>query len=375
MYIAALKDRWNLLRKLSLLIVDSDEDYLKALSSYLSINYFNEFKITSISSREYFNKYLSSVQGIDILLINRNMFNIEIEKKFINTIILMGEDIEDRSIQEYGYIFKYMRATKIYNEIKRNFILENPNIGDEGTAGKKMTKVTSVYSPIGGSGKTIVSITTALKLAENANEVLYLNFEDISSTSVFFDCRSRNSMSDILYLAKDRNEHLSSEILKYINKDANGVSYIAPIKSVLDFETITRDDIVYFIKAIKSLNKFDNIVIDLSSKFCSLYGGILSISDNVISILINDIESKVKMDAFLKQQESLDKYFFIMNKVKSGENIKAIPEVLKEEKKPVVGSIEYYSPIDGNINGINSLVEKNVFNIAMEQIVQNIYFV
>lgn len=363
------------MRKLSLLIVDSDEDYLKALSSYLSINYFNEFKITSISSREYFNKYLSSVQGIDILLINRNMFNIEIEKKFINTIILMGEDIEDRSIQEYGYIFKYMRATKIYNEIKRNFILENPNIGDEGTAGKKMTKVTSVYSPIGGSGKTIVSITTALKLAENANEVLYLNFEDISSTSVFFDCRSRNSMSDILYLAKDRNEHLSSEILKYINKDANGVSYIAPIKSVLDFETITRDDIVYFIKAIKSLNKFDNIVIDLSSKFCSLYGGILSISDNVISILINDIESRVKMDAFLKQQESLDKYFFIMNKVKSGENIKAIPEVLKEEKKPVVGSIEYYSPIDGNINGINSLVEKNVFNIAMEQIVQNIYFV
>ena len=52
MYIAALKDRGNVLRKLSVLIVDSDEDYLEALSSYLSINYFNEFKITSISSRE-----------------------------------------------------------------------------------------------------------------------------------------------------------------------------------------------------------------------------------------------------------------------------------------------------------------------------------
>ena len=205
------------MRKLSLLIVDSDEDYLKALSTYFSINYFSEFKITSISSKEYFSKYLSSVQGIDILLINRNMFSAEIEKKFINTIILMGEDTEDKSIIDYGYIFKYMRANKIYNEIKRYFIAENPNIGEDVTTGKKMTKVTTVYSPIGGSGKSIVSITTALKLVENANEVLYLNFEDIPSTSVFFDCRNRNSMSDLLYLAKDRNEHLSSEILKYVN--------------------------------------------------------------------------------------------------------------------------------------------------------------
>jgi len=365
----------SFLRKLSLLIVDSDEDYLKALSTYLSINYFNEFKVTAISSEDYFKKYLSSVQGIDILLINRNMFNTEIEKKFINTIILMGEDLEDRNINEYGYIFKYMRATKIYNEIKRYFQIENPNILEEGIAGKKITKVTSVYSPIGGCGKTIVSIATALKLAENANEVLYLNFEDISSTSVFFDCRNRNSMSDILYLAKDRNEHLSSEILKYINKDANGVSYIAPVKSVLDFETITREDIMYFIKASKSLNKFDNIIIDLSSKFCSLYGGILSISDNIISILIGDTESKVKMDSFLRQQESLDKYFFLVNKVKSGDSINAIPDMLKQERKTIIGSIEYYSPIDCNIDGINSLIEKNVFNIAMEQIVQNIFFV
>ncbi len=364
------------MRKLSLLIVDSDEDYLKALSTYFSINYFSEFKITSISSKEYFSKYLSSVQGIDILLINRNMFSAEIEKKFINTIILMGEDTEDKSIIDYGYIFKYMRANKIYNEIKRYFIAENPNIGEDVTTGKKMTKVTTVYSPIGGSGKSIVSITTALKLVENANEVLYLNFEDIPSTSVFFDCRNRNSMSDLLYLSKDRNEHLSSEILKYVNRDITGISYIAPVKSVLDFETITRDDIVYFIKAVKSLNKFDNIIIDLSSKFCSLYGGIMSISDNIISIIVGDIESKNRIDIFLKQQESLDKYFFIMNKVKSNNNnINVIPDTLKEEKKPIIGSIEYYSAIDGNINGMDSLMEKNVFNIAVEQIVQNIYFV
>lgn len=362
------------MRKLSLLLVDSDEDYLKALSSYLSINYFNEFKITSISSKEYFDKYLSTVQGIDILLINKNMFNMEIEKKFINTIILLGDEKENFDINEYGYIFKYSKANKIYSEIHRLFLQENPNIMDDVSHGKKMTKVTSVYSPIGGSGKTIFSITAALKLAENSHEVLYLNFEDISSTPVFFDTRHRRSMSDLLYLAKDRNENLNNEIYKYINRDSSGIFYIAPVKSVLDFETITREDIIYFIKALKSINKFDHIIIDLSSRFCSLYGGILSISDNICALLIGDNESKVKMDMFLEVQESLDKYYFIMNKVKEGSSLKVLPEILKEEKKPFIGSIEYYESLDGRINGMDSLTEKNVFNIAVEQIVQNIYF-
>lgn len=361
------------MRKLSLLIVDRDEDYLKNLASYLSTNHFNEFKITSISSDEYLNRYLEQVQGIDILLINYSFYDKNIENKFINTIIIIGEEDLSNSKKYDKYIWKFQAASQIYNKIKHYFISVNPNFSEQLDNKGKNTKVACIYSPIGGCGKTVTAITILLKLCESSKEVLYLNFEDISSTPLFLPCNNKRSISDLLYLAKDRDINLKTRIVEYLNRDNNGISYFAPANSILDFETIKKEDIIYLINTIKALNKFDYVIIDLSSKFGSIYSGIICNSDNVLAILGTDLQGKLKMDTFLMQQESLDKFTFIINKYKNENQMKMIPEELKKVKKPIFSRIDYYDVMDGNINGLEYLKENNPFTLGINQIVQKLF--
>lgn len=360
------------MNKLNLLIVEKDEEYLKALANYISNNHFNEFRVTAISDEEYFNKYLEEDQIIDILLINQQFYNEDIRNKFIKKILILGdESIKQENMQD-DYIYKYQLGSNIYKKIKSKFLSVDSEYLNRA---KKEGKVTCCYSPIGGSGKTIISVLVALGLSEKSKEVLYLNFEDIPSTSIYFKCDNTNFMSELLYLAKERNSEFKSRIVEHLKVDNNGIYYFNPINSVLDLETINREDILYFIDEIKSLNKFDDIIIDMSSKFDLNYGGILNKADSVIAILGTDIASKSKMDIFLKQQESIEKYIFIINKYKIEKDIDVIPDEIKKGKKSILAKIEYYPAIDGNLMDIKQLKENNQFSITINQIVQKIFFI
>ncbi|NLK24024.1 MAG: hypothetical protein GX309_08620 [Clostridiales bacterium] len=85
----------------------------------------------------------------------------------------------------------------------------------------------------------------------------------------------------------------------------------------------------------------------------------------------SDLISKVKMENFLKQQESIDKYIFVLNKYKK-QNI-IIPESLSKYNKSILSAIDYYYELDGTLCGINKLRESNQFTITINDIVQKIF--
>ncbi|QGS68934.1 AAA family ATPase [Oceanobacillus sp. 143] len=65
------------------------------------------------------------------------------------------------------------------------------------TAGKylarsKQTKVLSVYSPVGGAGKTTIAVNLSKQLALNNAKVFYLNLELINTTSLYFSSSEDN---------------------------------------------------------------------------------------------------------------------------------------------------------------------------------------
>lgn len=355
------------MKKLNLVIVDNDDEYLLALSNYLSSKYFSEFKITSISNADYFKEYLDKVQGIDILLINNKYANtIDLKNKFVNTIIFICDEPNNNMNNS---IFKYVNADKIYNEIKEIYFKANPTL--KNTIGGKDTKITCCYSPLGGCGKTIISIAMLLELREENKEVLYLNLEDIPSTNLFFNCSGRSSISEVLYLLKDRNENLKIKILEYLKKDETGIYYFEPIENVVDYENISGNDIVYFLSLLSQLNKFDHIIIDMSSKFNSVYSQIINSSDMVLTILGQDLNSKRKLDSFLEQQESLDKFIFVLNKYKNDNAKITFPNSLSYEN--ITAKIDFYNVYDNNLNGLDDLKCNNPFTLEIKQLVEKLY--
>ncbi|MGL5649509.1 MAG: hypothetical protein ACRDDY_16840 [Clostridium sp.] len=356
------------MRKLNLVIADKDERYIKGITSYITNNHMNEFKIVSITDEKYLEQYLASSEVIDILLIDSSLYGKIISRRFINTIIILSPIKENNKGRS---IYKFQSGGKIYLETKKIYMEDNPEY-EENLENIINTVVNTVYSPIGGIGKTIISISMLLKLASKSKEVLYLNFEDLASTETFFKCNDK-SMSDLLYLAKDRNKDLNKELLNYLQRDNNGVYYFSPVNSILDYEIINSEDINYFIESLKELRKFDYIIIDLSATFSTKYSSIINLSNSVTTILGNDKLSSIKVDHFLKQQESLNKYNFIINKYENIETEEILPSQLKKEKKTVLYKIEYFDFLQGKINSIEDIQGHNSFGISISEVIEKIF--
>lgn len=356
--------------KINLVIVDKDENYLKGLSLFFSTNYSSEFKIVSITDEAYLEKYLRERPVIDILLINKAMFRQEFRNGFIKTIILLSEEKQRDSFEEA--IYKFQPAPKIYGEIKHMFTLKNPEHRESAGGERINTKILSLFSPLGGIGKTALSIAIMYRLSEKNNEVLYLNFEDIPSTRVYFNCDEAMGMSDLLYLAKDRSEVLKDEIVRHLQRDESGIYYFSPINSILDYETINGEDIAFLLNSIRELNMFNYVVLDLSSKFSSNYSAILGLSDKIITPMGSDLNSRVKVDDFLRQQENLDKYQFVINKYREEDETQLIPDEIVKGKKTIIYKLGYYEFLDGRINNLKIFKSSNAFTVSVNQLLQKI---
>lgn len=179
--------------KKSLIIADDDEIFVRSLEEYLFINHSEEFEIRTISSKEYLEKYFSTPQKIDILLLNPKFEFAEMNNQYINNILFISD--EEECIEGHDLIFRFGELNFIGNKLI-NICLKNDEDFNR-KINKKTSNITTIYSPIGGSGKTTIAVSIAVDLALKGSNVLYLNLEDICSTHAYFTSKRRQQIYHI----------------------------------------------------------------------------------------------------------------------------------------------------------------------------------
>lgn len=360
--------------KLNLVLVDKDLDYLKGLTNYLRLNHGDEFYIVTISEKDYFSTFLDSNRPIDILIMASQFFCEKIYSKDINTTIIFGERTDTiTTFKDFKEsIQKYQSGEVIYNQIIGIYKKRNPRYKKNMNFSAIDCKVMSIFSPIGGIGKTSIAVSMSLLLAKMGKSVLYLNFEDIPSTGVFFETSGKeHNMSNFLYAVKDRLDNTKEIFNNNIVRDDFGVYYFNPVNSVLDIEELSFEDIGFMIENIKAMNIFNYVIVDLSSKFNSMYSSIFRNSDKIIFPIGQDNISKIKVDNISVQIDSFEKFIFIMNKYRQEQKIE-VPEYLIKEKKPIIYKISYDSSIAQNLNSRFEICSNNVFSLEVYKLLQKI---
>ena len=175
--------------KINLIVLDSDEMYLNAFKNYITNNYSGRFNIICYTDISILNENISKMKNKDVLLINEELFEqINAFSNIGTVLILTNGNIE--GYEGYKTINKYQAISNICEEIINSFNninKEHKKIEKIVKRGDAKTSIVTVYSPVGGSGKTSVATTLSVCLTERNMKVLYLNFEDIQSTSVYFD--------------------------------------------------------------------------------------------------------------------------------------------------------------------------------------------
>lgn len=310
--------------RITLLIADYDELYVESLVNFLMANYSRRFQINSFTKPEFLYTYLlTEGNKADILLIDPEIDLEEIPLSNVKTILIMAYGQGVNEIKGHKSINKYQNADNFVSSILAAFS-ENGHEFALSASDGKASRVISVYSPVGGIGKTSICAALAINMSASGHKVFYLNMESTPSTNCFFHDKNDSNLSTVLFCIKgnSQNTGLKMEGAKCFDS-TNGVYYFAPPDSTFELEEMQPEELKTLVDLLKSSGQYEYVFIDHSSNITRNNIALLEACDRIIMPLDMDINSQVKFAALkeelkiLNQQKSinlLDKTILVLNK-------------------------------------------------------------
>jgi len=328
-------------RRLKLILADKDEPYIESLTGYLMEKHPYKFQVNSFTNKDHFKRFLAEDEGIiDIVLVGEefcdNLNGLEQDNK-LPVIIRISERM---TVSEYfskeiagckNEIYKYCSGEKLVKDISNiyekekysNMLLEKE---------VKKTRMVSVYSPAGGTGKTTIAANLSIQYAREGMKVFYLNLESIRSVNCFPgslpEKEAQNSFSKILFSLKEKDTDINHKIeaarCKALQYD---IYYFPPPDNAMELDEISACDIKYLVDQIKLMAQYDIIIADLASSFNQLNTAVMEDCDEIVLVTTTDMVALSKMEHFVnslqiycrkKNISFIDKATIIINKWEEG---------------------------------------------------------
>lgn len=306
--------------KLNLVIADEDSNYLNRLVNYITEND-KQFEISSFSDKYSLFRHLSEpTNKIHILLFSENMASKELENCHVDVKLLLS-DGEYTQNDKYKAINKYCRADVLIETLLVEYAEQSGHMDVLMSGNEEETLVIGVYSPVGGSGKTVLSLAMAKAFAAMEKEVLYLNFEGISSVGEILRNDSKWNMSDVYLETQNRKSNVGLKVVHCKESHyESGIYFINPPERATEYTEVKPSELARIINETKKVGKFDIIIVDLSSGYYNDTLKMLETCTTVIVPFLNNDNSLQKMRVFAKEIEGHDTLYTLSNKMIAVEN-------------------------------------------------------
>lgn len=290
--------------KIELVVAAPDEEYLRALISYVHQSEASKkISLRCFSLKEKFINWLKHGRAETILI--DHTWYLEITKEHSlptkqNFILLEDEAICSTTsaaieISQIPTIFKYQSAAKIINELLIQSRSEShlPSRVREKPDGA--SKVLAIYSIIGGCGKTTLAMNVMKQLIELNRQVLYVSLELFSTLDRWIELKGRGDFSKLVYYMHNRPEEVNTLLDGWIHRDEHtGIHYIPPLEHITDIRDLSKDDVIFLVDAFRKLHQFDHIILDLDAGVSERAGGGLLSADMIWWLVLDDLHGLVK---------------------------------------------------------------------------------
>lgn len=244
-----------------LAICDEELDYAAHLADYLGRKEgrFSEARV--FTNEKSLSDFLVK-HKIDLLLIGESMFRERKDWENVRQVVLLSEGgmLAEELTKEEASIYKFQSAETILKELNDIYALyERPHgrIPQNGEGGR----VLGVFSPCGGSKKTIFSIALGELLAKK-KKVLYINLECFSGVGRQIFENSMEGMSELIYYIHEKNLALSQKIQSMVCRMGE-LDTIPPVNHFRDLMEIGDDDVDAIMGELKAGGIYDYIILDL----------------------------------------------------------------------------------------------------------------
>ena len=280
--------------KIRILIADSDIDYLEHLSQALTESYAETFEVTTISAIAKVDIF--DQRSFEVALLAPEFFAI-VQSDFCRLQLLLW-DCKTYLQPEWAdavKIQKYQRISSMAGEILRFYatVSDRSDVSDGGHA-----KITVVWSPVGGCGKTTEALAYASQRVSEGEKVLYLNLESFCSTPAFFS-QSGKSISAI-FEELDGNVELFMQSIRLQDR-GSGIYYFCAPQNYADIHVLSEEDVIALVEVCS--NGVDELVIDLSNVYDERTRRLLERADTVFLVLSGSEVGMHKWEQFQKQND------------------------------------------------------------------------
>jgi hypothetical protein len=330
--------------KISLLIATMDALYAGLLSDNISEHHADKITVS----------ICSSVEGLQEALFQRKynvaLFDTELMEhadiKSVHLPLLLWSETKTVGdiYNEFGRVNKYQRISSIvaavleqYAKLSRSSF--NPN--------SNRAKITAVWSPVGGVGKTSVAMAYALSNTGENKGIFYLNLEHFSSIPDYFDDNGK-SISTVFEMLENHEGDVKMLIQGLCCRE-NGITYLCSPGNFDDMCILSCENTYELVTACAEVS--DELVIDLSCICDARTRKVFELADNVMLVAGQTTTAEIKLIQFISQSdiyESIkEKVTIVANKgavinTQGIESIISFPYIHSSDAKSVVQQMKSY---------------------------------
>lgn len=246
--------------KWTLGLLDKDESYMDRLLSFVRTSEYKDRFLLRTFTR--FESVIDEEEQLDILLAHPELLDGTKLNKPFRTILLLDEEKEEDDPSQPS-IYRFQPLNQLCSKLTALALDAVNRTQLPGTDTE--TRVISIYSTVGGSGKTTLAVNLARELSLQQYKVFYLCMESFSSAPMFSQGSGNRAFERLLYYVKSGAPQLDAKLewLKSIDSESKA-EYIEPCGSVAEMEEMTGDDAGTLISALKNKN-YDYVIIDCDS--------------------------------------------------------------------------------------------------------------
>ena len=278
------------MRILNFVLMDSDYDRVKNLEATLLREFGYEIDLRVITLEEYRDLFFETMPEIDILMTTPDFYgDYLLDHEIAHTLLLVpGESqqlfselpVTVMAQEEHDSVIRTIREM-----MKQQETSEAASREAQVQAASLSAAVVSVFSPAGGSGKSLTAWGLARKLKMLDQRPLIIGCDSIQSFSCFLD--DVKYAEEILPLQlRNPGDGTAQALLR--NVIPGEVSYLAPFTGPVASEGLGFEEWTYALRLLKNCGRFDYIILDVGSHIDELAEQMLKLSDTIILLMEDD---------------------------------------------------------------------------------------
>lgn len=288
---------------ISIVIVDDNQIYTKALSEYLQDEYGQAFEISCFTGIKPLEEYLADKHNADIMLIDKHLYNASLRTLKVKTTIILTDDNQESEFSGILALYKFQLGDKLAKCILQSYdSLESKrfNIHTKPTE----TRLIAVYSSTGGAGKSTIAYNISHQYAIQGKKTLLISMESYAALPIFKAESKNHGLSYLIYLIKNKANNLQVKLDAIKEQDiSTQIHYIPRDNNPLEYKDICMEDIAALLKFLRKQSGYDAVIFDMDSSVSENTLGMFKDCDIILCVAASDTVSKEKHESFIKQLE------------------------------------------------------------------------